>query len=251
MTAAVAIRVTEGIVLAADGQTSMLGHGARGMELSNCYTGACKVLPLREQRPLAALCWGAGSIGGITFPTLLQAAAEGLDPDATPQHAADHVVRSCNSQLADPHLPDHNAKPSFGVLVAGYGEENLAPATWLIRGEQGRMLPSQRLDERLFWAGDGCEAIVRLVLGNGSSTNTALERAGLDDTSRERCLRQLKDHGLQRLVHPEMPIADAANLARFLIQTCIDYARFAPSAATVAGPVRLACIQRSGLTIKA
>jgi hypothetical protein len=248
MTAVLAIRVSAGMVLAADSQTSMVGHGRRGPELTNTYHQARKILLLRQHPALAVLCWGAGSIGGVPFATLIEAQAEALPPGADATNLADLLVRGCNAQLADPQLADFNPSPSFGLLVVGYGTENLVPEAHLLRAENGRLAPSQRLEERLFWAGDGCEAIVRLVLGHGSEAGTALRHLETDEQQRRRLVSAIEDRCLTRLVHPEMPLAEAADLARFLLQACRDYARFAPGMTTVGGELHCLSFTRSTAT---
>lgn len=239
------------MVLAADSQTSLVAHGRRGPELTNTYAGGRKLLLLRERPGLAALCWGAGSIGGVTLPLLVEAAAEELDPAADAQAAADAIVRRCNAALAEPELPDHNPEPSFGLLVVGYGPEALTPKAWLLRSQRGKLQPSQRLEERLFWAGDGCEAILRLVLGHAGDAEPALKPLQADEAERRRLVAAIEDRCLTRLVHPEMPLAEAEALADWLLATCLGYERFAPGASTVGGTVARLSVTRSGIRLGA
>ena len=244
MTAAIAIRVSEGVVLAADSQTSLVTHGHRGPELTKGYATGRKLLVLRERPGLAALCWGAGSIGGVTLPLLVEATAETLSPTDDAQAAADALARGCNAQLAAPELPDHNPSPGFGILVVGYGPEALTPEAWLLRAEGGRLRPSQRLDERLFWAGDGCEPILRLVLGHGGEAERALRDLQADAGERRRLVAAIEDRCLARLVHPEMPLAEAEALADHLLACCLAWARFAPGAASVGGRIERLTLER-------
>lgn len=243
MSVCCAIHVTDGVVLAADGRTSMVGDRGHGAEVVHRYSGGRKIVPL-PQRRMAVLCWGAGSIGGLSLANLITEAANELALDDSLMATADGLVSACNRAIERPHLPEHNARPHFHMLLLGYGPDDAAPGAMLIRSENGRLLPSQTRAQRLFWAGEGSEAIERLVLGRATGCGRSLHRVLQDQDLERRVLRALDDDNASALVHPEMPLADAAGLARFLIDTACAFDAYRPGVDSTGGCCQLGIIER-------
>jgi hypothetical protein len=148
-------------------------------------------------------------------------------------------------ELSTPALPAHNALPTFTVLVAGYGATDRLPTCWRLECQHGRLLTPAREDARLVWAGDGAEPITRLVRGHAGNAAAALAKAGLDHDQVHLGLRRVRDLAAWDPVHPELPLADALDLARGLLRTCADVARFAPTTGTVGGRLVLKKITAS------
>lgn len=235
MTAALVIQVAGGVVLACDSRSSICSDTPRGRRVLQTHDGARKVVTWG--RALGAVCVGAGSIGGLPLDGLMRRALARDERDGGPEAACWALNRRFAAELAAPALPQHNAKPSFSVLVAGYGRRDRLPACWRLDCAAGVLAVPRREDERLVWAGDGAEPIARLVLGYGAQAATALAQAGLDADQVRLALRRVADRSAWNPVHPELPLADAADLARGLIRTCAEVARFAPSTGTVGGRI--------------
>jgi hypothetical protein len=235
VTAAVVIQVAGGVVLASDSRSSICSDAPRGRRVLTTHDGARKVVTWG--RALGGVCVGAGSIGGVPLDTLMARALTRTLAGDGPEAACWTLSERFTGELRAPALPAHNAKPSFSVLVAGYARGDRLPACWRLDCVAGILAPPQREDARLVWAGDGAEPIARLVHGYGAQAATTLAQAGLDADQVRLALRRLADRSAWEPVHPELPLADAADLARGLIRTCIDVARFAPTTGTVGGRI--------------
>lgn len=71
MTIAVAVKVNDGFVLAADSATTLSADGVDGKtQLLNIYNNANKIFNLHKGLPIGAMTWGRGSIGPSSISTL-------------------------------------------------------------------------------------------------------------------------------------------------------------------------------------
>jgi len=235
VTAAVIICVAGGVVLAADSRSSICEDTTRGRRVLTTHDGAQKVVTWG--RALGALCVGAGSIGGLPLGGLMRTALNRTQALAGPEAACWTLSERFAQDLRTPALPAHNAKPTFSVLVAGYAKADRLPTCWRLDCTSGGLSAPTKENARLVWAGDGAEPIARLVQGYGTQTAKALNQAGLDADQVRLALRRITDRCAWDPVHPELPLADAADLARGLIRTCAEVARFSPTTGTVGGRI--------------
>lgn len=233
MTVALAIRVSEGVVLAADTQVSLISRLARSSpaHLVQIYTGGSKVLRLRDHPPLGALTWGAAAIAGQTLRSILAAAAESLPSEVAPDAAARHLLEYCQHRFIDA------ARQDLGLLVAGYAPGALAPDCWRCGFAAGAVEPPTVVEDRLFWVGDGAGAISRLVLGHDESLHRLLLEGGLGEAQAARLAHRISSRCRAHLVHPEMPLPDAERLARLLVATAIGFDQARSASATAGGVV--------------
>src|SRR4051812_4149142 len=73
MTIAIAVKVMDGIVLAADSASTVMRPNAAGdPEIFNVYNNANKIANLRKGFPIGFVNWGAGGIGPASMSTLLK-----------------------------------------------------------------------------------------------------------------------------------------------------------------------------------
>lgn len=74
MTIAVAVKVHDGLVLAADSASTLIGRDLTGSSeaVINVYNTANKVFNLRKEFPIGAVTWGSGSIGPASISTLVK-----------------------------------------------------------------------------------------------------------------------------------------------------------------------------------
>jgi hypothetical protein len=235
VTAAVIITVAGGVVLASDSRSSICEDTPRGRRVLTTHDGAQKLVTWG--RSLGAVCVGAGSIGGLPLETLVRSGISKHQASAGPEAACWQLSERFAGELAEPALPAHNAKPTFTVLVAGYGADDRLPSCWHLDCTAGVLATPVRDEARLVWAGDGAEPIARLVQGHASQAGQALGKAGLDGDQVRLALRRIADRCAWDPVHPELPLADAADLARGLLRTCADVARFSPTTGTVGGRI--------------
>jgi hypothetical protein len=235
VTAAVIISVAGGVVLASDSRSSICEDTPRGRRVLTTHDGARKLVTWG--RTLGAVCVGAGSIGGLPLEALVRRAIDRTQAKDGPQAACWRLSEHFARELADPALPAHNAKPGFTVLVAGYGAADRLPSCWRLTCTAGVLAPPVQETARLVWAGDGADPIARLVLGHAPQVAVALRKAGLDGDQVRLALRRIADTCGWDPVHPELPLADATDLARSLLRTCAEVARFGPTTGTVGGRI--------------
>jgi len=259
MTVAIVITIYDGIVLASDSATTMSRWDATGdAAFRNVYNNAEKVFQLSSLVPVGIVTYGLGNIGPISVATLFKEIRKRIDGRSRdhqdwsldPSH---YTVRQIAERVVDLIFDEHyrpmvsEGQPgfSFGCKVAGYSAEALQPEVWGIefRGAQ-RPLPE------LVRAGGQCgiscdgepEAISRLVFGYSQHTVAVLKRAGVADDAIARFIALAGETFKAHLIEPPMPIADAADLAAFLVSLSCQFARFQPGNATVGGQAQIATI---------
>jgi hypothetical protein len=73
MTIAVSLKVNDGVVLAADSATTLIGQSPDGsVGVVNVYNNANKIFNLVRDWPIGVVTWGAGSIGAASVSTLVK-----------------------------------------------------------------------------------------------------------------------------------------------------------------------------------
>jgi hypothetical protein len=114
---------------------------------------------------------------------------------------------------------------------------------WRFSVRHGRPQAPERIEQALVWAGEGANALDRLVGGVAPEIPGLIQSEVADPGTAER-LTQLLGRLRLELVHPEMPLGDAVALARLLLEcaTGIELVRGAvPSAG---GQLTIAVIDR-------
>jgi hypothetical protein len=249
MTVIVSVKINDGIVMAADSAGSM-GSG-------QIYAHANKIANLCQGLPIGAMSTGIGGIGNESIETLLKDLRRrfsGLDPahadwkldpeTYTVAQAAERLrvflFEEKSGACPDPtNLQLRLCGYSAGRPLAEVWEVNIAGATC--------PPPRQIMDEGSFgvlWDGQ-YEALNRLILGAGFNIGEALVRHGVPAESVSDLQAGLTKDLYATLAVPAMPIQDAIDLARFLVETTIGFIRFAvflPK--SVGGAVQIAAITK-------
>jgi hypothetical protein len=168
-----------------------------------------------------------------------------LDP-AT--YTLEEVAGRLRSFLFEEKAADRAEPTSIQFRLCGYSAGRPLAEVWEV-SMAGRDCPPPRqiMEETAFgvlWDGQ-YEALNRLILGLGFDIGDALVKHGMpaDDAGRlqEELIRDL----YATLALPAMPIQDAIDLARFLVETTIGFVRFAvflPK--SVGGAVDIAAITK-------
>lgn len=206
------------------------------------------------------MTYGSGSIGAASISTLSKdlrrrltavnsggSGEDALDRDAyTVQDVAEKTkafFQGCYQQAYQDPVPGY----FLGYRVCGYSANNPLPEAWEIRiKENGAEGPDPLYEATHFgprWAGE-TEAIDRLVLGIGSRTMEALQQIGLDEPTANHVVAELIQRLCATLFLPAMPIQDAIDLARFLVDAASKFAHFTLRPATVGGPMEIATITK-------
>lgn len=254
MTIAISLKVSDGIVLAADSATTVITG-----DTANIYNSANKIFNLRKGSPIGLITWGLGSISGASISTLAKdlrrlLSAEpgdgGLDKDSyTVEEVANRVKdfmyeRYIEAQQA---LSGNEQLPSLGFIVAGYsakgdGEEyhlDLAPG-----GCTGPTLLRGAGDTGASWGGQR-EALDRLVNGfSGLLAPILVDDLGFAASDVPKALLTILSKTDAPLVVPAMPLQNAIDLAEWFVDVSINWSRFMPGFPVVGGPVESAAISK-------
>jgi hypothetical protein len=257
MTIVVTVRVTDGIVLAADSATSFTdasGHVAK------IYNSANKIFNLVKVWPIGAMTYGAGSIGTDSISTPSKNLRTHLSPvplgaqDPIALDRATYSIEDVATKARDFFQERYKAAyaipvPGYflGYRVCGYSGEGALPEAWEIRILENscegpiRIYEDDKFGPR--WSGES-EALDRLILGVGSKLPDALVALGADPATVSDTVKELVNHLYASLYLAAMPIQDAIDLARFLVETAVKFAHFSLRPATVGGPIEIATITK-------
>lgn len=235
MTIALSIKVHDGLVLAADSASTIIGPApGGGLGVHTIYNNANKIANLCKGRPIGAVVWGAGSIGRVSISTLLKdlrkrftgqdhAHADWVlnDTNCTVQHVAERVRQFIYEEA---YVAAHGAgaapgKPSTGILVAGYSVGQGLPESWQVRIQEGDC-PAPTLAQPQDQVGcfvDGQpEAICRFLQGYGTGLREVLLNLGVGPLLIDGVMNQIATTLTVPMILPPMPIQDAIDLADFV-----------------------------------
>lgn len=261
MTIALAIKVHDGFVLAADSATTLVASDSNGqIKQTNIYNNANKVMNLYRGLPIGLMTWGLGAIGPSSITTLakdLRRRFSGedtahsewtLDPmsysiEEVSKRVREFFYEEMYLQVMPQGIAPINA---LGLLIGGYSSSgNHAEAFTLNIDEQGCVGPIPTLTEEYgaVWSGQP-EAITRLILGVSNNLGQALINLGVDQTDAPGYVNAIISQIAMPMVVGAMPIQDAIDLAEFLVDVTIKFVRFGPGSETVGGPIEVAAITK-------
>ena len=231
MTIIVSVKINDGIVMAAD--------SAGTMASGQIYAHANKITNLCEGLPVGAMSTGAGGIGNESVETLLKDLRrrfDGRDP-AYPEWRLDRagftmeeVAERLRTFLFEERASLCAEPTNLQLRLCGYSSGRPLAEVWQV-SMTGHDCPPPRqiMEETAFgvmWDGQ-YEALNRLILGLGFDINSALLKHGMAPDAAGRLQEELVRNLYATLFAPAMPIQDAIDLARFLVETTISFVRFA------------------------
>jgi hypothetical protein len=254
MTIALAITTREATVLASDSASSLSDQWG---VVVNVYNNASKVFHLYKGLPFGVTVAGMGSIGPYSIGLLCKEFRERLRGDDTfdPEHyTLANVAERFRAFMFDEHFNEQypyslpNNKLNLSFIISGYSSGERLPETYTIDFD-GISAP---VVTKQFNQSDGIglvpkgmpDAITRLTFGFSAGAMSDLCTAlNATDAQQEMILGLFFDRS-PSLIHPAMPVQDAIDLARFLVELTINYQRFLPDFKTVGGPIEIATITR-------
>lgn len=256
MTVGVAVKVFDGIVLAADSATTV-DLGLAGHQV---YNSANKIFHLDRRYAVGAMTWGLGNVGAASISTVakdLRRRFMGQDPsfhdwdlDAgfTVQSVGDRLIDMVWGELYSNEFAGQATAPLLGFLVAGYSSGSVKSEAWVVQMDDPSARPTLEQaagpDESGWMVYAQPEAAVRLLRGFDPQILDVL-RPHLTPAELAKVQTVLASQILDRqVVNPAMPFADALALAKFLTDTTVGYRRFVPGPDTVGGQVEIAGISR-------
>lgn len=264
MTIAISIKINDGLVLASDSASTVLGQNPEGqLGVVNVYNNATKVFNLRKGLPIGAITWGAGSIGKASISTIIKDLRQvfsgssdlhkdwELKPDAyTVELVAQRVKEFIFDELYVPAFAElSHQKPDLGFIVAGYSADNTSmPDEFKIEIKNGQCSGPLRVrsqDEIGLTAGGDTEALNRLMSGTGSNFPQTLQNIlRVSEEQALKVVQTIQQQSTIPLVLPAMPLQDAIDLGEFLVDLTIKFSRFRPGPPIVGGPIEIAAISK-------
>lgn len=242
MTIAIAIKVSDGIVLAADSATTLpLGEKAQ------IYNNGNKIVNLHKALPVGVMTWGAGNIGLASMSAVFKDFRNDWmkeDPEPTTWNV-EEIAERLRSYLYEDRAGEQPLAAG-GTLVAGWSEGASSSCAYLLdnASKASSCVITETEPARAQWWGQP-DPISRLL--NGFSLEIAdvmVNHFGVAQEDVPSAIQTLSSMRLN-VIAPPMPIQDALDLAEFLAEMTKTIARFSLGEdQTVGGPVELAAITK-------
>ncbi|RJG06780.1 hypothetical protein D3870_12895 [Noviherbaspirillum cavernae] len=249
MTILVSVKINDGVVMAADSASSF----ASGM----VYHHSRKIRNIVDGIPVGVMVAGAGGIGNESVDTLLKDLSvrlRGVDTryrdwtlnrdDYTVEQLAWRVRQFLFEEKAQAYAGQVRSQ----VRLCGYSAGRPLAEAWDVLLDDTHCPPpvcvQREEDFGPRWAGEA-EALDRLVLGLGSRFDELAREQGITAADGQSVRSGFAPALYELLFLEAMPISDAAELARFLVETTIGFVRFSVSRPkTVGAPVEIAAITK-------
>lgn len=260
VTVAVVVKVFDGIILAADSATTLSIPVAGGGAIHQVYNSANKVFHLHRSLPVAAMTWGLGAIESASIATLtkdLRRRLMGNDPDHadwslnpdayTIEEVAERYVEMFHGELYSTSFGGASGVPELGMLIAGYSSGEKQAEAWQVLIDDPATPPTPEM--LIGVPGYGYQAFAqpdateRLFSGIDPGLRDAIRSAVGEPTWSAKVEHLVNQAGRLPLAAP-MPIADAIEFAKFLVQTTAQYSHFLMGPDTVGGVIDVAAISR-------
>ena len=258
MTIVVTVKVTDGLVLAADSASTF--YVPTGVALvTKIYNHANKIFNLRKVWPVGAMVYGAGGIGASSVETLskdLRRRFSDEKDDAYYLHKKTYTIEDVAKKarqflFEETYRKTYGDEPqpnfNMGYRVAAILQMLICQKFGILitRGNCDPPYQVQAQDEfGLRWAGE-TEALDRLILGVTPALMNWFIQKGLVQAADSNTLYlEVVNHLSGPLVLPAMPIQDAINLARFAVETAAGYAKYRMRHEWIGGPIELAAITK-------
>ncbi len=248
MTVIVSVKINDGVVMASD-SASTFGTG-------QIYLHADKIVNLVKGMPIGAMVTGYGGIGNESVTTLLKDLRSRLSGTGEPNWKLDrktYTVKEVAGRIRE-FLFEEKSKSGeieswMQIRICGYSAGRPLSEIWevFLRGKEcdGAKQIQCESDFGVRWDGE-YEALNRLILGQASGLQEAGKELGLLPEQVQLAASKIAAHCYQCLSLPAMPIQDAVDLARFLVETTIGFTRFSvlSQPKSVGGAVEIAAITK-------
>ena len=261
MTIALALKVNDGLVLAADSASTITAKNGMTNEsvIYNVYNNANKIINIHKQLPIGFITWGLGSGANRSVSNLakeLRNRFEGKDSDW-----ADWEIDKSSYSLSDVaakvaeffhnEILAKDVQPDFeldymGILIGGYSAKSTEVEAFEIQTNGSKLVGPQKVlveKAEALWRGQP-ELISRIFLGFSSNMDVALRNLGVPEVQINDAINAIKAQTMVRLLVEPMPIQDVIDLADFLVGATIQFMKFNAGANTVGGPTEIAAITR-------
>lgn len=254
MTIIVSVKINDGIVMAADSASSFGPVTLPdGKQLQQTYQHANKIVNLRKDLPIGAMVTGSGNIGVESIDTLFKDLRRHfshtqkykLEPNS---YTMQEIATKVREFLFEEKAKNDQSPTYMRLRICGYSAAAPLPENWEVFINDKVCEPPKQVQDQashgIRW--DGVyEPLNRLVLGVSAEVREILLQKGADATKLDAELNEIYGRLSAVLSLPAMPIQDAIDLARFLVETTLGYVRFSTiSSKSVGGPIEIAAITK-------
>ncbi|MBP1763835.1 MAG: hypothetical protein H6Q65_893 [Firmicutes bacterium] len=256
MTIAITIKVNDGVVMATDSAATIFSGVGRADYI---YDNANKLFNLYKGLPIGAQVAGLGSIGQASIGTLVKDFRKLITTPNTSfsidrcQYTIQDVAEKFKRFIVDDHYNQAfngvpvDQRPYIGFHIAGYSSGQPFAETWKICVVQGQCagptLVTSQTQTGACWDGE-FEPVFRLMCGFGTGIFEILKAHGIDDAKIQEIVDQCRVDLDAGFVTAPMPIQDAAELAVFLAEMAVKWAKYRPGVNSIGGPIDVAAITK-------
>lgn len=269
MSVVIVVKVSEGLVLAADSAATLTGRvtgpdGVIGEGVLQTFYNAKKLLQIGNDLPIGVLTWGQAFIGPRTVESLIREweynnSWQSLDTFREVHPNEEYSVENCARQLME-HLANAHQEefgnrpkeqqPGLGIVVAGYSEKSFFPEIWRFVVPFDDDVSNQRPDQNgkpnfgASWFGI-TEPIIRLHFGRDEGAVKILSEKF--NVSTEEILKALRPLEYQ-VPFAQMPLQDAIEYANYMLNVVIGRFRFVAGPELCGGQIDIAAITQREFT---
>jgi hypothetical protein len=244
MTIAISLKVNDGVVLAADSALTISMRDTKGA--TRVYYNAHKVFKLSDEPSTGMVTVGCGSIGSLSIAAIitdLMIASEGTLRNQSIEFIANSFRINIEPLYKKFYAGWTTAEP-LTCIVGGYCPvESLFRRYIFTINNYDSGIFEELTDEYSMYYEGQTEAIKRLLNGYSPDLREILSLK-FNPVDLNECMNTIKNALNSKLIVALMPIHDAIDLVRFLIQTEINYAKFGRGPQTVGGPIEIAAITK-------
>lgn len=247
MTVIVSVKINDGIVLASDIASTFTN--------AQVYDHAEKIVNLMRGLPIGVMSTGDGGIGSKSLTTLLKDLGKRLadtqdsmylDPSCyTMADVAGRVHRFLFSEKSMPA----GGTANILLRVCGYSAGRPLPEVWQVQLQGATsfqlLLVHPEINFGINWDGQ-YDAVNRLVLGVPTDFEQWAVDWGMLPSDAQRLGAAIWQRAEETLAIPTMPIQDAIDLARYLVEVTIGFTKFSikKQPKTVGGSIEIAAITK-------
>ncbi len=263
MSVVIVVKVSEGLVLAADSAATLTGRvrtpdGNFEEGVLQTFYNAKKLLQIGTDIPIGVLTWGQAYIGVRTIESLVReweynSGWQSLEVFREKNQDQQYSVKACANELFK-HLKkahqeefgkiDIEQQPGLGMIVAGYSEEGFFPEVWRFVIPFDEKISNQRPDMNgkpnfgASWFGI-TEPIIRLHFGRDEGVIQILsEKFDISKEELHDALRSLE----YQVPFAQMPLQDAIEYANYMLNVVIGRFRFVIGPELCGGQIDIAAI---------
>jgi hypothetical protein len=251
VTVIVSVKINDGIIMASD-SASTLGN--------QIYLTADKIVNLAKGFPIGIMVTGSGSIGSESAATLFKDLRTRLTPTSGHAWAIDptsytiqQVAERVKEFMFDEKIAAIPGTEAWMRLrICGYSAGRPLAEVWevLLQGNQcpGPTVVQTESQFGCRWDGE-YDALNRLILGCGFGErfqNAAAVALGIPAAQVEAATLQIVEALQETMAVPAMPVQDAIDLARYMVEVTTGFVRFSlqRQPKSVGGAVEIAAITK-------